>query len=145
MQQKTRHPAKGRHKLLALSQSHTPGQEHLLLATEEVDSVINVASSAGWLKEDIVNLSGPDATVDCVSGALDLCSWVHFACHGMQFQTLGMNSAFALHDGGLELNQITLQRLSGQFAFLSACHTAAGLQAPPFATLSVNKTLVNAT
>jgi CHAT domain-containing protein len=43
-----------------------------------------------------------------------------------------MNSAFALQDGVLELSQIASKRLStGRFAFLSACHTAAGLQQLP--------------
>jgi CHAT domain-containing protein len=43
-----------------------------------------------------------------------------------------MNSAFALQDGVLELSQIASKRLStGRFAFLSACHTAAGVQQLP--------------
>jgi CHAT domain-containing protein len=45
---------------------------------------------------------------------------------------LGMKSAFALHDGFLELSKIASKRLSGgQFAFLSACHTAFGLKDLP--------------
>jgi len=43
-----------------------------------------------------------------------------------------MNSAFALTNGDFELIQIASKRLSaGRFAFLSACHTAAGLQRLP--------------
>ena len=115
-------------KLLAISQSETPGQEPLPLSMEEVDVVVQVVSSAAWPPEDIKRLNGPDATVESVSSALDSSSWVHFACHGMQHPTSGLHSAFALHNGHLELNKIASKRLStGQFAFLSACHTAAGL------------------
>jgi CHAT domain-containing protein len=43
-----------------------------------------------------------------------------------------MKSGFALHDGHLELGKIASKKLShGQFAFLSACHAAAGLKDLP--------------
>jgi CHAT domain-containing protein len=63
---------------------------------------------------------------------MDQCSWVHFACHGLQDPISGMQSAFVLHDGDLELAQIASKRLhhSG-FAFLSVCHAASGLQNLP--------------
>jgi CHAT domain-containing protein len=49
------------------------------------------------------------------------------ACHGFQDPKLGIKSAFALHDGHLELTKIASKRLSnGQFAFLSACRAASG-------------------
>jgi hypothetical protein len=131
-QKTNRHTVMGRLKLLALSQPDTPGQESLPLALEEVEKVVQVVSSAGWQKEDIVRLNGSDATVDRVSGALNSCSWVHFVCHGIQHPASGMDSAFALQDGNLKLSQIASKRIStGQFAFLSACHTAAGLQGLP--------------
>ena len=45
---------------------------------------------------------------------------------------LGMKSAFALHNGHLELGQIVLKWLFvTQFAFLSACHAASGLKKLP--------------
>jgi hypothetical protein len=45
---------------------------------------------------------------------------------------LGMNSAFALRNGHLDLGQIAAKRLStAQFAFLSVCHAAAGVRAIP--------------
>ena len=58
-----------------------------------------MVSSAGWSAENIEHLDGSDATVDHVLHALDLSSWVHFACHGKQHMTSGMHSAFVLHDG----------------------------------------------
>lgn len=43
-----------------------------------------------------------------------------------------MESAFSLHDGSLKLSQIACNKLSiGQFAFLSACHSASGLNDLP--------------
>jgi len=133
MQKKTGHGAMmGQLKLLALSQPVTPGQESLPLALDEVDKVVEVVSSAGWSDKNIVNLSGPDATVDRVSEALDSCAWVHFSCHGIQYQNSGINSAFVLQDGNLKLSQIASKKLStSQFAFLSACHTAAGMNNLP--------------
>ncbi|KIM71649.1 hypothetical protein PILCRDRAFT_751659, partial [Piloderma croceum F 1598] len=77
-------------------------------------------------------LHGLNATVDHVLHALDSSSWVHFACHGHQDPIFGMNSAFSLHGGHLELTDIASKRLStGQFAFLSACHAASGLKDLP--------------
>jgi CHAT domain-containing protein len=122
----------GQPKLLAVSQPDTPGQASLPLSTKEAETVVHVASSAGWSRDGIIHLNGSDATVEGVLSALDSCSWIHFACHGMQHPTLGISSTFALHDGYLELSQIASKRLSsGQFAFLSACHTAAGLRKLP--------------
>jgi CHAT domain-containing protein len=122
----------GQQKFLAVSQPDTPGQEPLPLASKEVDTVMQVVTSTGWQKRDIVCLSGSDATVDCVLRELGSSCWVHLACHGMQHPTSGMKSAFALHHGMLELDKIASKKLSaGRFAFLSACHTAAGLQRLP--------------
>jgi tetratricopeptide (TPR) repeat protein len=123
---------KGQLKLLAVSQPETPGQESLPLSMDEVDTVVQAVSSAGWPAEDIVHLNGSEATVEQVSCALNSSSWIHFACHGMQHPKSGMDSAFALHNGYLELSQIASKRLStGQFAFLSACNTAAGIEQLP--------------
>jgi CHAT domain-containing protein len=131
-QEKTKHTSVGCLKLLALSLPEAPMQESILLALEEVDKVVQIVSSSGWPKEDIMHLSGSDATVDSISRALDSSSWVHFACHRMQHIPSGINSAFALRDGDLKLSQITSKDLSsGRFVFLSACHTAAGAPCLP--------------
>jgi hypothetical protein len=122
---------KGRLKLLAVSQPNTPGQSPIPQATPEALRVVETARSAGWPKEDIVHLHGSDATVERVLSALDTCSWVHFACHGSQDPTLGTKSAFAFENGLLELGQIASKKLSGKFAFLSACHAASGLKELP--------------
>ena len=131
-QQKFMQGSAGHRRLMAISQPNTPGQNPIPQCTQEVQSVIKGAVSAGWVLEDIVALHGPDATVERVLTALDTCSWAHFACHGSQDPVLGMKSAFALHDGHLELGQIASKQLSvGQFAFLSACYAASGLKELP--------------
>ena len=124
--------ANNRLEFLSVSQTETPGDIPLPETAKEVDGVVNVIRSAGWPEENISNLKGSEATVDCVSNALDSCSWLHFACHGHQDSTLGMKSAFSLYDGQLTLSKIASKRLSaGQFAFLSACHAASGLKHLP--------------
>jgi hypothetical protein len=123
-------------KLLAVSQLNTPNLPPLPQSIVEAEKLVEAVHLAAVRSEgcskDIMHLDGSDATVNRVSAALDSCSWVHFACHGFQDPVLGMNSAFALHDGQLELSEIASKRLSnGQFAFLSACHAASGLKELP--------------
>ncbi|KIM75678.1 hypothetical protein PILCRDRAFT_13333 [Piloderma croceum F 1598] len=131
-QNKYQRISQGQNKLLTVSQTATPGQSSLPKTMEEVDEVALVFCSSGWSEQDIVSLRGPDATVNAVSSALNLCSWVHFACHGSQDPKLGMKSAFSLHDGQLELSEIATKKISyGQFAFLSACQAASGLKDLP--------------
>jgi len=131
-QKQSRQDAVGQLQFLAVSQPNTPGQRSLPLSKEEVNNVVTAACSTGWPEEDITHLCGADATVDQVLTALDTCSWVHFACHGFQHPTSGMESGLALHDGPLDLGQIASKRLSsGKFAFLSVCHAASGLKDLP--------------
>ena len=119
-------------KFLAISQPESPDQAPLPYSTEEVEILVQVACSAGWSEEDILHLPREKATVDHVLDALDSCSCVHFACHGSQDPIVGMESAFALHDGDLELGKIASKKLStAQFAFLSTCHAASGLKHLP--------------
>lgn len=123
--------------LLAVSQPNTSDLCPLPQSIVEVKKLVDAAHSAaaysdGNPKLDILHLSGSDATISRVLGALGSFSWVHFACHGSQHPTVGMNSAFALHDGHLKLGEIASKSLpSAQFAFLSACHAAAGLKDLP--------------
>lgn len=119
-------------KILAVSQPNTPGESPLPESTLEAEKLIQAASSAGWKKEHITHLDGRDATLNRVSTALNTCALAHFACHGLQHQSLGMKSAFALYDDRLELDEIASKNIStGQFAFLSVCHAAAGLHELP--------------
>jgi len=71
--------------------------------------------------------------VETVSSALDSSSCqVHLACHAFQDPILGMQSGFALYDGHLNLHHVASKNLAnGQFAFLSACQAATGLETLP--------------
>jgi CHAT domain-containing protein len=124
-------------KLLAVSQPNTSDLPSLPQSIVEVNKLVDAAhlaavNSGGNTKPDILHLNGADAITTHVLGALDEFPWIHFACHGFQHPTLGMKSAFALHDGQLELTTIASKNLpSARFAFLSACHAAAGLKDLP--------------
>jgi tetratricopeptide (TPR) repeat protein len=132
MQEKNRLSSTGRFKFLSISLTDTPGQSCLPQTRNEVRRAVEIVRSAGCSERDIVRLNEFDATIDRVLSALETCSWAHFACHGMQDPILGMKSAFALHDGELELGQIASRHLSNaQFAFLSVCNAATGLRDLP--------------
>ena len=58
--------------------------------------------------------------------------WVHLACHGAQHATKPFESSFAMRDGPLTLMRVIQERYThSEFAFLSACHTAAGNASTP--------------
>jgi hypothetical protein len=72
-------------------------------------------------------LSREGATPEAVLSSLKCHSWAHFACHGIQ-DLKPYKSTFILHDD----KQVTLLELvkaqlpDAEFAFLPACHSAAG-------------------
>jgi CHAT domain-containing protein/tetratricopeptide (TPR) repeat protein len=72
-------------------------------------------------------LSGKDATSESVLSNLKRHSWAHFACHGIQ-DARPYESSFILHaDNRLTLLDLMKAQLpNAEFAFLSACHSAAG-------------------
>ena len=109
-QKKYQQLSKGYQKPLCVSRPQTPGQSSLPKTTEEMNGVVQIFHSSGWSEEDIVCLSGSEATVESVSNALDSHFCIHFARHGFQDPILGMKSAFALHDGRLELSKIASKK-----------------------------------
>lgn len=79
------------------------------------------------LAVDVEILDDKQATIESVLDAMDRHSWVHFACHGIQHPDDPVKSAFALHDGNLELSRLMRKPLkNAQLAVLSACQTAMG-------------------
>jgi CHAT domain-containing protein len=124
--------SEGQRKFLSISLPETPGQSSLLKTMVEVNVIVQVFCLSGWPFENIILPCRSEAMVEGVSCVLDSCSWIHFACHGTQHPKIGMRTLFALHDGLLELGDITSKKLSrGQFALLSACHSASGLRDLP--------------
>ena len=76
---------------------------------------------------EIESVEGSAGSVERVLSGMKACSWVHFACHGMQDLSEPTQSALLLADGNLELARIIKQPLQhAEFAFLSACQTATG-------------------
>jgi CHAT domain-containing protein len=58
--------------------------------------------------------------------------WVHLSCHGVVKHEAPLSSHFMLEGGNLHVQDIITARLeSAEFAFLSACHSAAGSPAMP--------------
>ncbi|KAL0066445.1 hypothetical protein AAF712_006487 [Marasmius tenuissimus] len=110
--------------ILAVSQPNTPGQNSIPQTVKEVRTLKEIAEKNGvavnWLK------SG-EATKEKVLKGMQASTWVHLACHALQFPLNTSESAFMLADGGLTLAEISENTsASGELAFLSACQTAAG-------------------
>ena len=81
---------------------------------------------------------GADATRDAVLHGLQQHSWVHFACHGhMGNNSQPFHASFELHDDDhlTLLDLISVKLPNAEFAFLAACHTAAGDRGTPDETI----------
>ncbi|EIM86040.1 uncharacterized protein STEHIDRAFT_139826 [Stereum hirsutum FP-91666 SS1] len=101
-----------------------------LLAVGQVDDSLPrvqeelkaVQTSAAFVRQRI----GKDATADNVALALRDYPWLHLACHG-HLDPQSFASSFKLHDSTrLRVIDIIKARLpNAEFAFLSACHSAA--------------------
>jgi CHAT domain-containing protein len=108
--------------ILVVSQPGTPGQDPLPYTTKEA------AEIGKHFPDEVRYLDGAHATTDAVIDAMKECSWVHFACHGIQASEGDpTKSAFLLHDGRLELSRLMSTSLPrAELAVLSACQTAKG-------------------
>jgi CHAT domain-containing protein len=108
--------------LLAVAQPCTPGQSMLPNARKEL---ANIEFADACLQTH--TLSAEQATVDIVVAEMKRHSWVHLACHATQDAGEPTQSAFLLHDGRLALSRLITESFPyADFAFLSACQTAAG-------------------
>jgi CHAT domain-containing protein len=111
-------------RMVIIGQSSTPGQTELPNSRREVRLIRDKALA---LQIPFVNLEDSDATISAVSDILRDVKCIHFACHGHQDQSPAIESAL-LHDGPLQLSTIASYRLpDADFAFLSACHSASGV------------------
>ena len=108
--------------LLAISQPSTPGQSALPNTEVELNIIEEQATKFG-----VRLLRGPKASMESVIEGMEAHSWVHLACHGVQDTIDPLKSAFCLHNKRLELSTIITKSFPyADFAFLSACQTAAG-------------------
>lgn len=71
-------------------------------------------------------LEGEAATWEAVRSALPRHRWAHFSCHGGQNLDDPSQGGLLLHDRSLTVTDIGAGHHHGEFAFLSACMTAAG-------------------
>lgn len=71
-------------------------------------------------------LMGPAATPGSVGNELPQFPWVHFSCHGVVLPNQPIDSYFRLANQNLCVRDIIRMKLqNAEFAFLSACHSAA--------------------
>jgi CHAT domain-containing protein len=87
-------------------------------------------------------LSGERASYNTVLTGLKQHSWTHFACHGFQ-DIQPFKSSFILHNDYLSLlDLIHAQLPNAEFAFLSACETAAvGVDGTPDEVINLGAAL----
>ncbi|KAG1728532.1 CHAT domain-containing protein [Suillus paluster] len=132
--QKPRHAPNDKNppQFLAIGQAEPAGGfAQLETVDRELDSIQRILSPA----IPMTRMTGENATRAQSLHAIHSSSWVHLACHGKQDAARPLKSCFAMSDGPLTLLDIvrapadSVQR--SEFAFLSACHTAAGDRTAP--------------
>ncbi|MDX3583392.1 CHAT domain-containing protein [Streptomyces europaeiscabiei] len=107
-------------KLLVIAMPNGPGQPPLPDAARERDHLRSLfpPPTRTVLSDDV-------ATRDMVLGLLPSHRWIHFSCHGEEIVGAPAQSRLLLADGPLTVAGLIAARPSGEFAFLSACQTAA--------------------
>jgi tetratricopeptide (TPR) repeat protein len=111
-------PGGGR--MLVVALRNTPGQVELPNVDRERDLLVRMFSGRYTLCE------GPSATFQVVREELKHHSWAHFSCHAGQNLNDPSTGGILLSDGMLAIADLTADRHSGEFVFLSACKTALG-------------------
>ncbi|MEV4758494.1 CHAT domain-containing protein [Micromonospora sp. NPDC049559] len=76
--------------------------------------------------DQLTVLAGEEATRAAVLAALPAHRWAHFSCHGTPDDEHPSRGGLLLHDGRITVADVGRGRYHGEFAFLSACHTASG-------------------
>ncbi|KAG8892480.1 hypothetical protein FRB99_002692, partial [Tulasnella sp. 403] len=106
-------------KILVVAQPSTAGQAVLPKVVAEMECI------QAMFPETAV-LEGQSGTREAVLESISAHPRVHFACHGHLNNDNPLRSHFSLADGPLYLLELVEQRVGrGEFAFLSACHSAA--------------------
>jgi CHAT domain-containing protein len=111
--------------LLLVAQPSAFGQVVLPGTKEELDRIQKHTRNL-----PVLRLVEHTATVENVIKGLKECSWVHFACHGIQEVAHPTESSLLLAGNSrLTLTDIIkLSLIQADFAFLSACQTATGTE-----------------
>ncbi|KAG8919017.1 hypothetical protein FRC02_001987 [Tulasnella sp. 418] len=107
-------------KMLLVAQPTAPGHPEIKCALEEIDVIRRINPS-------VEVLQGRENDHNTVQSKIRTHNWVHFACHGTQRLNQPFDSCFQLHDKPLTVLEIIKDQLpEAEFAFLGACHGAAG-------------------
>ena len=106
--------------------------------SDELPMVQNEIDGVQQLGDFVDVIVGMDASRDAVIRGLQQHSWVHLACHGhMGDISQPFHASFELYDDDrltlLDLMPVKLP--NAEFAFLAACHTAAGDSGTPDETI----------
>ena len=108
---------------------HRSTDPYLLVIAQPDDTLPKVKEEISHIRrlaKNIAVLEGPEANHDTVLLGLRTHAWAHFACHG-RLEDQPFHSSFQLHDRHLTLVDLMRAQLpDAEFAFLSACHSAAG-------------------
>lgn len=126
-------------KALIVAAQNAPNQKPLpmvKLEAELVQSLLppNSLVTINDASELNPNVGGGEKEVhlQAVLSNISEASILHLACHGSQHDVFPDNSSFLLKDGELTLSQLLQLELPlAQFAFLSACDSAAGDESRP--------------
>jgi hypothetical protein len=124
-----RRPAEG---FLLLALSSTPGERDLPQAAAEAATILRRLPA-----DQVTTLIDEDATWQRVRDGLATHGSVHLGCHAEQDLRDPSNGALILRDGRLSVVDLGRSRFAGDFAYLSACKTAAGGIALPEESVSV--------
>ena len=102
-----------------------PLESGLPCVIEEIGTLEKHAQGLNFLK-----LMESNATIENVVMGLQKSNWVHFACHGVQEISDPTKSALLLTKGAcltlLDMSKLSLPH--AEFAYLSACQTATGVE-----------------
>ncbi|KAG8960837.1 hypothetical protein FRC03_006080 [Tulasnella sp. 419] len=115
--------------LLLVGQPEAPKQLPIPGVREEVKTIQRIVPDSNLLLDE-------NASSEAVLSGLKTHRWIHFASHGSQDLSEPFNSCFYLRDRPLRLIDIIQAHLpDAEFAFLSACHSAAGDKNTPDETI----------
>ncbi|KAG8928184.1 hypothetical protein FRC02_007260 [Tulasnella sp. 418] len=122
-------------RLLLVTQPEAPGQAKIPCVWKELQRIEATVPLLDILQNE-------NGNHQAVLEGLKTHSWIHISSHGVQDFEDPFNSCFRLHDKPLTLlDIIDSRRPDAQFAFLSACHSAAGDLIRPDETVSLASAL----
>jgi hypothetical protein len=112
-------PEAGRASLVAVAVDAGDAFPRLAALDDELTATRQLSGARTELRD-------ADATPEAVLAALRTHTHAHLACHGVRHPADPSQSSLLLHGGDLTLRELAAERLrDAEFAYLSACHSAA--------------------